>query len=306
MSNVLVLGATGMLGKMCSLVLDNHEDLNVTGSFNNKEGSSLLLDKKINMVKFDALNDNLKEVIDKVKPEYIINCIGKIKPVIDEEDPLSVSQARHINAAFPKHMEEVSSLNNIRVIQIGTDCVFSGEKGSYSVEDNHDAVDIYGITKSEGEQDSGNKMLIRTSIIGPEITPGRSLLNWFLELEAGSRVNGFKNHMWNGITTLAFAKVARGLITSNSYNPYVVHLTPKDMVTKYDLLIFFRESFKREDIKISPTDAELVVDRTLLPSSNKQNDDLWKMGGYEGSPTISDLVKELSSSVYTETILEGH
>ena len=295
-----------MLGKMCSLVLDNHDDLNVTGSFNNKESSSLLLDKKINMVKFDALDDNLTEVIDKVKPEYIINCIGKIKPVIDEEDPLSVSQASDINAVFPKHMEEVSSLHNIKVIQIGTDCVFSGKKGSYTVEDDHDAVDIYGITKSEGEQDSGNKMLIRTSIIGPEIAPGRSLLNWFLELEVGSRVSGFQNHMWNGITTLAFAKVAQGIITSDSYSPFVVHLTPKDIVTKYDLLIFFRESFEREDIEISPTDAELVVDRTLLTSSINQNDDLWKIGGYEEPPTILDLVKELSSSVYTETILEGH
>ena len=74
-----------MLGKMCSLVLDNHKDLNVTGSFNNKEATSLLLEKKINLVKFDVLNDNLKEIIDKVKPEYIINCIGKIKPVIDED-----------------------------------------------------------------------------------------------------------------------------------------------------------------------------------------------------------------------------
>ena len=295
-----------MLGKMCSLVLDNHKDLNVTGSFNNKEASSLLLDKKINMVKFDALNDNLKEVIDKVKPEYIINCIGKIKPVIDEEDPLSVSIAHQINGAFPKHMEEVSSQHNIKVIQIGTDCVFSGEKGSYSVEDEHDAVDIYGITKSEGEQDSGNKMLIRTSIIGPETSPGRSLLNWFLELEGGSRVNGFQNHMWNGVTTLAFAKVVQGLITSDSYNPFVVHLAPKDIVSKYDLLTFFKDSFEKEDIEINRTDAELLVDRTLLPSSNKQNDDLWKTGGYEESPTISDLVKELSSSVYTETILEGH
>ena len=100
-----------MLGKMCSLVLDNHKDLNVTGSFNNKEATALLLEKKINLVKFDVLNDNLKEIIDKVKPEYIINCIGKIKPVIDEEDPLSVSQARHINAAFPKHMEELSLIH---------------------------------------------------------------------------------------------------------------------------------------------------------------------------------------------------
>ena len=52
-----------MLGKMCSLVLDNHEDLNVTGSFNNKESSSLLLNKKINTVKFDALDDNLTEAV---------------------------------------------------------------------------------------------------------------------------------------------------------------------------------------------------------------------------------------------------
>ena len=148
--------------------------------------------------------------------------------------------------------------------------------------------------------------MITYSIFRPEFTPWGSLLTFFLDLEPGSRVSGFQNHMWNGITTLAFAKVAQGIITSDSYSPFVIHLTPKDMVTKYDLLIFFRESFEREDIEISPTDAELVVDRTLLPSSNNQNDDLWKIGGYEEPPSILDLVKELSSSVYTETILEGH
>ena len=36
------------------------------------------------------------------------------------------------------------------------------------------------------------------------------------------------------------------------------------------------------------------------------NKTIWNIAGYDSVPTISELVKELSISVYTKTILEGH
>ena len=95
------------------------------------------------------------------------------------------------------------------------------------------------------------------------------------------------------------------LILNNIYTPKVIHLTPKDLVSKYELLSMFSSSFKREDIVINPTNADLVIDRTLLSDTSIDNQAIWNIAGYDGVPTISELVKELSISVYTKTILEG-
>ena len=290
---------------MCSLVLNDEQGLEIIGTYNNKNAATLLFDRKINLIKFNALADDVEKLIDSTNPKYVINCIGRIKPTIDEDDSESVYQAKQINSNLPKQIEKLSEAGRFKIIQIGTDCVFSGKKGLYTINDEYDASDIYGRTKSDGEIDSGKKMLLRTSIVGPEVKPGQSLLNWFLELDKDSEVDGFENHKWNGITTLAFAKIVKGIILNNIYTPKVIHLTPKDLVSKYELLSMFSSSFKREDIVINATNADLVIDRTLLSDTSIDNQAIWNIAGYDGVPTISELVKELSISVYTKTILEG-
>lgn len=294
-----------MLGKMCSLVLNDDRSLNLIGTYNNENSKSLLVDKKINLLKFNALVDDIEKLVESTNPKYVINCIGRIKPTIDEDSQESVFQAEQINSNLPKQLEALSSSRELEIIQIGTDCVFSGKKGLYTIDDEYDANDVYGRTKADGEIDSGKKMLLRTSIVGPEVKPGQSLLNWFLELDKESEVNGFENHMWNGITTLAFAKIVKGVILNNIYTSKVIHLTPKDLVSKYELLSLFSTSFGRKDIDIIPTNADHVIDRTLLSDSFLDNEKIWKIAGYDDVPTISELVKELSISVYTKTILEG-
>ena len=294
-----------MLGKMCSLVLNDDQSLNLIGTYNNENSKTLLVEKKINLLKFNALVDDIEKLVESTNPKYVVNCIGRIKPTIDEDSQESVFQAEQINSNLPKQLEALSSSRGLEIIQIGTDCVFSGKKGLYTIDDEYDANDVYGRTKANGEIDSGKKMLLRTSIVGPEVKPGQSLLNWFLELEKESEVNGFENHMWNGITTLAFAKIVKGVILNNIYTSKVIHLTPKDLVSKYELLSLFSTSFGRKDIDIIPTNADHVIDRTLLSDSSIDNEKIWKIAGYDDVPTISELVKELSISVYTKTILEG-
>jgi len=290
---------------MCSLVLNDEQGLEIIGTYNNKNAATLLFDRKINLIKFNALTDDVEKLIDSTNPKYVINCIGRIKPTIDEDDSESVYQAKQINSNLPKQIEKLSETGGFKIIQIGTDCVFSGKKGLYTINDEYDASDVYGRTKSDGEIDSGKRMLLRTSIVGPEVKPGQSLLNWFLELDKDSEVDGFENHKWNGITTLAFAKIVKGIILNNIYTPKIIHLTPKDLVSKYELLSMFSSSFKREDIVINPKNADLVIDRTLLADTSIDNQAIWNIAGYDGVPTISELVKELAISVYTKTILEG-
>ena len=303
MSNlrILILGANGMLGKMVSLYFGSLKNYSLV--FSSRSDSTFLNENFHDSIElYDVLNDNFYDLASKVKPDVIINCIGRIKPTIDESDPISVSETININSFLPLEIQKYASDNNSRYFQIGTDCVFSGKDGNYNEKDYLDAEDLYGKSKIVGEILGVNKYVIRSSIIGPEEGSGRSLLNWFLNNES-SEVSGFKNHLWNGVTTLNFAKVLNGLIQTNNYSFDIQHLIPSDMVDKSQLLNLFKTYFDKK-IDINEVDATDIINRTLNTNNNDLNKKLWLDGGYTQIPSVEDNILELANSDLTKAILK--
>jgi len=146
------------------------------------------------------------------------------------------------------------------VIHISTDCVFSGEKGSYAETDLLDGTSIYAKTKALGEITHAPHLTIRTSIIGPELKEsGIGLFHWFQQ-QTGM-VNGFTNVWWNGVTTLELAKGIDHVIQKNITG--LLHLTAPQPISKHDLLMLLQQSFQKNDVKIIE-DGRLSIDRTLV------------------------------------------
>lgn len=257
---ILILGSTGMLGSMVLRYLST-KDLDITAP-TRKE-----LDKT-----------------DFSKYDYIINCIGIIKQKLDNP-----SEAIKINSLLPHIISKRAP--DSKIIQIATDCVYSGEDGQYSELSLHDALDVYGKTKSLGEVDAKNFYNIRTSIIGPGGTG--SLLKWFLDLKDDATVDGYANHYWNGVTTLHFAKLCYLIIKENVEIPRSFHFVPGDTVSKYNLLKIFAKRYLREHIEIEPFETPDTVDRTLSTVHEEVNEKLWKGMGYDTPPTIEEMVNEL-------------
>ena len=301
-NNVLVLGANGMLGKMISLYLKSNNEFNVFVTARNK---SSFIEKNFekNFTNFELSDNyivNLKNIVNNI--DFIVNCIGVIKPKIDEKNPNSIKETILINSYFPLELQNLAFENQIKYIQIGTDCVFSGNDGSYTESSFMDAKDIYGKSKIVGEIEGTSKSLIRSSIIGPEEGKGFSLMNWFLK-NTQQEVSGFKNHMWNGVTTLNFAKVVEGFILSNELNFNTQHLIPKNTITKANLLEEFKKQFNK-DIGIKHIDAEEIIDRTLLTNNEQVNEKLWKYAGYSSIPTVEENIEELANSEITNKIMK--
>jgi len=301
-NNVLVLGANGMLGKMISLYLKSNNEFNVFVTARNK---SSFIEKNFekNFTNFELSDNyivNLKNIVNNI--DFIVNCIGVIKPKIDEKNPNSIKETILINSYFPLELQNLAFENQIKYIQIGTDCVFSGNDGSYTESSFMDAKDIYGKSKIVGEIEGTGKSLIRSSIIGPEEGKGFSLMNWFLN-NTQQEVSGFKNHMWNGVTTLNFAKVVEGFILNNEFNFKTQHLIPKNTITKANLLEEFKKHFNK-DIGIKHIDAEEIIDRTLLTNNEQVNKNLWKCAGYSSIPTVEENIEELANSEITNKIMK--
>ena len=122
--------------------------------------------KNKHFLEFDATKIKTYRAIKKINPNIIINCIGVIKPHIDENSPSSIINAFEINSMLPRNLLKIFPKS--KIIHFNTDCVFSGKTGNYSENHKKDCNDIYGISKSLGEVSSNRIMNLRCSIIGIE------------------------------------------------------------------------------------------------------------------------------------------
>jgi dTDP-4-dehydrorhamnose reductase len=210
------------------------------------------------------------------------------------------SDAIKINTDFPIYLNSLAKVYDFRLIQIGTDCVFSGSQGSYSENSHHSPNDLYGETKSQGERTGANSLILRTSIVGPEIESTNSLIGWFLSLPLDSIIDGYTNHIWNGVSTYHFAKLVLGIICSNEFKGGLFHVVPSDTCSKYELLEYFRTAFNRKDIVIRPREAEDFINRTLSTEYPQCNRELWMKSGYNEPPSIKKMIEELSTWMLRE------
>lgn len=295
-TNVVILGVSGMLGAMVLDVFAADGSFSLAATVRNKESAGLLHERyaAVEWRVLDAETADEGAITTALKgAAWVINCIGIIKPYIHDDNSTEIERAIRVNALFPYKLGKMAALQGTRVLQIATDCVYSGAKGRYRETDSHDALDVYGKTKSLGEPFLPMVHSLRCSIIGPELRGYVSLLEWFLRQPANSRVNGFINHQWNGVTTLHFARLCRGIITSARDLPRTQHIIPTGAVSKAEMLRCFASAYARHDISITPVEAQTVIDRTLATGDEALNRDLWLKAGYPTPPTVPEMIAEM-------------
>jgi dTDP-4-dehydrorhamnose reductase len=231
MAKVIVLGSNGMAGHLISTYL-------------REQKNHVVVDLK--RPEFDVLSDDWKEVIRRLLHGFskckekviIINCIGLLK----KESNLSPINAIRINSLFPHELALLGKEGNAKIIHLSTDC-WKDE-------------DYYGRSKRAGEI-LCNHTTLRTSIVGPELKKdGSGLFHWFMN--QNGTVDGYCNHLWDGVTTLELAKVISDNLESLPEG--IVELRSEKPISKYELLCVFKDVFQRKvDVQKKQTE---IVDKT--------------------------------------------
>ena len=235
---VLILGSNGMLGHVAYnfFTKQGYEVYGTTRDVNDK-------------YYFDA-NQNItsiNNIIEEVKPDIVINCIGILNKVAEDNKKLAVM----VNSYLPHYLDELSKEYNFKFIHVSTDCVFDGKKGSYGEDDQKDATSFYGQSKALGEINNNRNLTLRTSIIGPDINPkGIGLFQWFMN--QNSEVGGYAKVIWTGVTTIQLAKSMEEAIKNNITGLY--HVVNDDKIDKYSFLELFKKYFNK-DIIINKNDS---------------------------------------------------
>lgn len=245
MKKVLLFGATGMAGHIAYYFLRDTGKYDIT----NVVYRMPLTEDSIVVDVTDS--KAVAEVVRMVRPEIILNCIG----VLIRGSKEHPDNAILINAHFPHLLKKLSDEVGAKLVHISTDCVFSGKKGNYTEEDFRDADDVYGRSKALGEVVNDKDLTIRTSIIGPELKKnGEGLFHWFMNQHG--QVNGFKTAIWGGVTTLELAKAIDKAIEQGISG--LIQLSNGVGISKYDLLVLFKEIWQKQDVEILPYDANGV------------------------------------------------
>jgi dTDP-4-dehydrorhamnose reductase len=251
-------------------------------------------------VSFDAEVQSVFELPIELGPkDYVINCIGIISHLIDENSSESRALARRLNSELPHGLADLTASTGTRIIQIATDCVFSGAVGSYFEDSPRDASDVYGLSKSAGEVDAPHVLNLRCSIVGRELSQKLSLLEWLLGQPHGATVPGFTDRIWNGITTLAFAKILTGILSHDGFFAGTQHVIPASLLTKAELLKLMAHSFGRADLKVIPQPSNTSKNLSLSTNFVARNERLWANAGYSEIPDVAYLIAELAGSAAT-------
>jgi dTDP-4-dehydrorhamnose reductase len=294
---VIILGASGMLGAMVTDVLAKDNNFRITATVRSPElrGQGVNRYPSVNWQLFDAAAPDLSSLGQPDRENiWIVNAIGITKPLVRDDNAFEVERAIRINALFPYQLAEQAEAMGARVIQIATDCVYSGSRGQYDETDTHDALDVYGKTKSLGEVRRNGIHHLRCSIIGPEPKEYKFFAEWLKRQPRQAQVNGFINHQWNGVTTLQYAKIVKGIVQNHLQLNHLQHIVPGDEMSKADMLKALAQAFRREDILIKETEAAQVIDRTLRTRKPERNQSLWQAAGYDYPPTVSEMITEMT------------
>lgn len=256
---ILILGVTGMLGhklwqRLGARFPDTHGTLRARRA---DFAACGLFDSDRVVDGLDAARfADVEAVLNRIRPDRIVNCIAVTKRREKALDPLTCIE---LNAALPHRLGRWAAGNGARLVHFSTDCVFDGRRGGYTEDSLTDAEDLYGRTKALGEVAGPGCLTLRTSFIGRELAAGTELLEWFLS-QRGKRIKGYRRAYYTGVSTLYMADLVADILERRPELEGLYQVAAP-AIDKYALLGLAKSAYN-VDVDIEP-DESVVVHRDL-------------------------------------------
>jgi dTDP-4-dehydrorhamnose reductase len=221
MSNIVVFGASGQLGQ-CLKTAANAQGL--TSIFFPPESEANILDK-----------DALRKILDTYKPAWSINCAA-YTAVDKAEDEIDL--ARKINKTGAENLSDLCREYNSVFIHTSTDFVFKGDKAiPLEEEDIAEPINIYGLTKLEGEQAVTSKLekyfILRTSWLYSEY--GNNFVKTMLRLGSERpELRVIADQVGTPTYAMDLAESILNIISTNSTAYGLYHYSNEGVASWYD------------------------------------------------------------------------
>ena len=251
---VLVIGASGFIGRYVMRRLSASPDHAVTGAYRSSppagDGSAWY---QVELTDTTAL----ERLFDETRPEAVIHLAAIADIGAAERDP---QRATAVNVSATATIVRLCEERRARLIFVSTECVFDGARGFYREDETPRPTTHYGQTKWEAEQEvawlAESWSIVRTSIVYGWPHPGkRNFAPWLIENLSGGlpyhaptdvlRTPVYAEHLVDGIERIA----------AGNY-PGILHVAGRDWVSMHEFAAAIANAFPLDANLVQPTDPD--------------------------------------------------
>ena len=259
---ILITGASGMLGSVLTKRLSLEDEI-IGLSKSGRKGFAA-----------GDLSDEaaIASIFESKKPDLVINTAAYSDVDGCERDPKLAHEA---NALAVRHLSKLCGRFGAPLIHVSTDYVFDGRKKKPYVEtDPTSPVNIYGLTKLEGEYYAAHCQspwaIVRTSwLFGPD-----NPANFVNAILARMKTQGEVSVLGDQVDaptsvedlTLAIKKIASSLLAAkkSKIKCETYHVCNGGSTTRYEMTLKIKEILKMSQVRVSKTDPGSIQGRLAI------------------------------------------
>ena len=235
---ILITGGSGLLALNWAILL--RKEYEIILGFHNREVSLAGVKlKKINLENELEFETDIKSI----QPNIIIHAGGMTN--VNECESQS-TLAMRINGKIPEIVARVSYKLNITLVFISTDHLFDGNTPLVSENQFKTPLNIYGISKSLGEdlviKSNPNALVIRTNFFGWGTEYRTSFSDFIINgLREEKNLTLFEDVFFTPILIETLVKITMELV-NNKING-IINIVSKERITKYEFGILLAKVF---------------------------------------------------------------
>ena len=290
---ILICGASGLVERVLYNNFINN-GIECIGTYNNNKTNK-------DYIKIDFLKDNLFEIVKKINPNIIINCIAERQNEICEND---WNLTKKINIDIPNNISRVCGLLDIFMIHLSTDYVYDGKTLPFTSSSETNPLQNYGISKLIGEKRIISNIQLNYLILRIPVLYSNNLKS--LEESAipliikklMNRIETFKEDNYSlrrplFINDLSFF-ILKQIFTKKRLNGIQCFYNPYDKFTKYEILKIGSNILNKSIEHIIPINNKPLYETALRPKDTKLFNNLLEFNKINITRLNSGLEKILS------------
>lgn len=232
----------------------------------------------------------VKRVMTQTAPEAVIHCSAYTAVDRAEEE---VELCRRVNAEGTKNVAEVCAALDCKLLYLSTDYIFSGEgERPWEPGDQPDPLNVYGLTKFEGEQEIKSRMdkyfIVRISwVFGVN---GNNFIKTMLRLgRENGAVRVVDDQIGSPTYTYDLAVLLVDMIETEKYGEY--HASNEGICSWYE---FAKEIFAAagmNEVEVTPVSSEEFPAKAKRPKNSRMSKEKLVKNGFNKLPSWQDAVK---------------